>query len=266
MSQAQIHRLTRLLRRYTKLAQLRMRKRLSGGECFVDYGWMKLLFSDDGDLQEVFYHQNQRDWYRNDMAVLADLCAPGDTVVDVGANLGFVTAMLASLVGNAGTVIALEPSPSTYRKLVKTVAANDLSQVLPLNIGAGEKRATLELVDVSRESGNRTLVPNAPHAAARSERVDVIPLDELPELRDRRVALLKIDTEGFEAQVLRGAQALLTRDKPVIYVELGGGASYQPSTQAALDILGSHGYDTGHVAHSDWSQVGNGTNFVFRAA
>jgi FkbM family methyltransferase len=188
---------------------------------------------------------------------------PGSTVVDVGANMGFVTTMLASLVGPDGMVLSFEPSQLTYSKLLKTIAVNNLTQVVPYNVGIGATRETLELVSVSKSSGNNTLVPSASGKSTQQETVDIVALSDVQELYDRRVALLKIDTEGYELQVLKGAEEIINRDMPVIYTELGGGGAYADSTLQAIDLLEGLGYDTSSVRRVDWSKIGNGADFAF---
>ena len=246
-----------------KLGEPRIRKKLAGGDLFIDYGWIKLLFSDDRDRQELYYHLNQRDWHAKDMAFYSRHIGRGSTVVDVGANMGFVTTMLASLVGPSGKVLSFEPSRSTYSKLLKTIAVNNLSQVVPYNVRIGSKRETLELVSVSKGSGNNTLVPSAPAKDTHHETVDILTLSDVPELRDRRVTLLKIDTEGYECQVLKGAEEIISRDMPAIYTELGGGGAYADTTLQAIDLLGNLGYDTSSASRVDWDTVGNGVDFAF---
>jgi len=251
------------LRSAAKLGQLKARKKLAHGDLFIDYGWIKLLFSDDRDRQELYYHLRQRDWHAKDMAFYSRHIEPGSTVVDVGANMGFVTTMLASLAGTDGTVISFEPSRLTYSKLLKTIAVNNLTQVIPYNVGLGATQEPLELVSVSKSSGNNTLAPSAPVKGTHHETVDILTLSDIPELRDRRVALLKIDTEGYEFQVLKGAKEIISRDMPVIYTELGGGGAYADTTLQAIDLLEKLGYDTSPVSRVDWSTVGNGVDFAF---
>src|ERR1700690_3891326 len=117
------------LEREMKRARLELRRRRSDGGLFIDYGWIRLLYSGDGDEQEVAYHLNQHSWREKDMVVFRSLLAPGGTAIDVGANLGFVTTMLASIVGPTGRVVSFDPSPAVFAKLEKTIAANGLSQV-----------------------------------------------------------------------------------------------------------------------------------------
>lgn len=197
------------------------------------------------------------------MAVLSLHVKPGSTVVDVGANMGFVTTMLASLVGPSGTVVSFEPSQRTFGKLLKTISANDLKQVIPHNSGIGSQREMLELVAVSKSSGNNTLVPAGGASGVSRETVELVTLDEVELLQERRVSLLKIDTEGFEFEVLQGSRSVIERDAPVIHTELGGGGGYADTTLQAIEVLQKLGYDTSMVEEVDWESVGNGVDFTF---
>jgi FkbM family methyltransferase len=230
---------------------------MGGRDVFVDYGWIRLLYTGDGDMQEVFYHLNQARWHEHDMTVFRSLIAPGQTVIDVGANMGFVTAMFASLVGDQGRVLSFEPSPVVFAKLKQTIAANGLAQVTPFNVGCGASTSTASLSRVGPSSGNASMLGEGSDATE----VQIVRLDDVPEVVDSRVSLLKIDTEGYEPEVLAGATALVRRDRPIIYLEMGG--DYLDSTNATMELLGELGYGINHVRQIDWRCVGNGSDFFF---
>ena len=245
------------LSRETKRAHLELLHRRCSGDLFVDYGWIRLLYSSDGDGQEIAYHQNQAAWHEKDMHAFRSLLAPGQTAVDVGANMGFVTTMLASIVGHRGRVLAFEPSPTAFEKLKKTISANALSQVVPMHIGCGAARATAKLHEVSQSSGNASIIGQG----AASTEIHVERLDDVPEAWATPISLLKIDTEGYEPEVLEGARRLIEEHRPTIYLEMGG--DYLASTLRSIDLLADAGYATDHVRSIDWSDVGNGSDYFF---
>lgn len=230
-------------------------RRRADGDVFVDYGWGSLIYSGDGDAQELLYHLHQGDWYRQDMAVLRPLVAPGMTVVDVGANLGFFSLMVAPLLRPGGRIVALEPSRRTFRKLSATIARNGLGDgVTAINAGAAAEPGSATLHQVSASSGNATILADGAGEEIALTRLDDLGVDS--------VGLLKIDTEGYESEVLKGGTGLLAESRPTLFIELGG--HYLEGTLAAVALLTELGYETTDLRRIDWEGVGNGANYVVK--
>lgn len=232
---------------------LEMLRRRATGDLYVDYGWGSLIYSGDGDAQELLYHLHQREWYRQDMAVLRPLVAPGMTVVDVGANLGFFSLMIAPLLRPDGRIVALEPSRRTFAKLSGTIARNGLDDVVTaVNSGCAAAAGSATLHQVSASSGNATILADGGGEEIGLTRLDDLGLDS--------VGLLKIDTEGYESEVLKGGTRLLGESQPTLFIELGG--HYLEGTLEAIDLLTELDYETTALRRIDWKEVGNGANFV----
>jgi FkbM family methyltransferase len=247
------------LNRETTRLLLSARHKITG-DFDIDYGWIRLLYSGDGDWQEVYYHQRQAEWREKELAVFRSLVPPGSTVVDVGANLGFITAILSDLVGSLGTVVAFEPSSRTFAKLQRTIQMNGLLNVHAINAGCGDHPETLELRGLTGSSGNASIVGEGPVR----ECIQVVRLDDVPQLKGRPIELIKVDTEGFEPRVLDGARRLIADNKPILYLEMGG--EFVDSTYRSIELLKELKYDVRHVEHLDWSDYGNGSDFFFRPA
>jgi FkbM family methyltransferase len=152
--------------------------------------------------------------------VMRRVLRPGDTFIDVGANLGLMTLWAARLVGTSGHVHAFEPQPDTYAVLERHLALNGVRNVTPhpLALGAAPGRHTLyERSDVSR--GAASMV--RPEKAFGQTTVELDTLDHVLEASQiGAVRMLKIDVEGWELEVLRGARRLLAhREAPVLCVE-----------------------------------------------
>lgn len=223
-----------------------------------DYGWIQLPFSGDGDLQEIFYHLNCEAWYRKERALLADHVRLGDTVVDVGANIGFMTAIFHELIGPTGKIYAFEPSLRVFRKLKRVIAVNGLTNAEPINSGCGSEPSTATLYQISGSSGNASLVPAQPECHARdAEQVDLVRLDDVFQA-DRPVDFIKVDTEGYESVVLQGAIDLLERDQPTLYIELS--QEYEESSREATHLLQELGYE--FMTEPDLWHAHNGDNFL----
>lgn len=149
--------------------------------------------------------------------------APGDVFVDIGANLGWFTILAADRVGSAGQVHAFEPGSLTRGLLQRSVDDNgfgDRVQIHSVALGDAPRQGHLLSDPAARSHGGLHMAPagDAGSAGFAGQDVDVRPLDALA--IDRRVKLIKMDVEGSEPLVLRGAQNLIARDRPLILAEV----------------------------------------------
>jgi FkbM family methyltransferase len=142
----------------------------------------------------------------HDLSIFLDYCRPGDLVVDVGANIGEVAIVCSQRVGDTGRVVAFEPHPRIFNYLQGNLALNRCSNVTARPVALGSGAATARMSDDRRDDMNRLTTDGAIEIACST-------LDA--EVPDRPVALLKVDVEGTELQVLRGAAATLRRTQCV---------------------------------------------------
>jgi FkbM family methyltransferase len=160
-----------------------------------------------------------------DMAFVAHVLRPGELFVDVGANIGSYT-ILAAAVG--ARCLSLEPVPATFAHLQRNVNLNAMGgQVDARNLAAGAEDATLRF---TADLGAMNRVATDGEATALS--VPVRPLDAL--VGDARPRVIKIDVEGFETNVIRGARRLLARPEllAVLMEQNGNGVRYGFDEQA----------------------------------
>lgn len=145
-----------------------------------------------------------------DMAFVLHFLRPGDLFLDIGANVGSYTLLAASTGANC---LSFEPLPSTYHRLLRNVGMNGfVSQVDAVNAGVGAVSGELQFT-ADLDTDNHVVL--APYAG-RTQAVPVITLDE--KAGDREVSLIKIDVEGFETEVIRGARRLLERHPPAALI------------------------------------------------
>lgn len=148
------------------------------------------------------------------MAFVAHFLREGDVFVDVGANVGVYSILAAS---RGARVLALEPVPASYERLLDNVHINRFQEFVDArNIGAGAEGGTLRF-STNEDSTNHVLADDesCKHAVV----VEVAPLDEIVQ----EATMLKVDVEGYEAEVLKGAGELLSKESlRAVLVELNG--------------------------------------------
>jgi FkbM family methyltransferase len=150
--------------------------------------------------------------------LLQQLIRTGNTVVEVGANIGTHTVPMAKAVGVSGRVIAVEPQRVIHQYLCANVAFNSLPNVETYHAGCGERVGIMAVPLVNYHASQRnnfggiSLVPEG-----NGEPVSIRPLDDI--VGTRPVQLIKIDVEGMEAEVLRGAKKTIRKHRPFLYVE-----------------------------------------------
>jgi FkbM family methyltransferase len=144
----------------------------------------------------------------------------GDVFVDVGANIGLFTVGAASKVGKRGRVIAIEPSPRIFSYLEKNILTNMAINADALNVAASDQNRT-EVPFYAAPSDHFGMGALAPQFHQEPCLVETRTLDSiLTAYRIQHVAVLKVDVEGHEAGVFRGAKDLLQRTPaPVIIFE-----------------------------------------------
>ena len=149
-----------------------------------------------------------------------DLVDPGDWVIDLGANIGVVTGQLASRIGASGRVWAIEPVPRNIERLHELQDQNDLGmiRIFELAIGAADGDVTLGLPPPGSSGWASATASwiNAGQLTVSGRSLDSL-IRETGE--HQRLALIKIDVEGYEPHVLAGALDTLARLKPMLYVE-----------------------------------------------
>jgi FkbM family methyltransferase len=156
-----------------------------------------------------------RELYR----ILKRFVSPGDYCIDIGANVGPVTLMLAKLVGPRGHVVAVEPGPPYYERLRANLCANPGLQdrVTTVNIGLSDSTESLRWVPDPKHPYNAGLW--MPHHDV-GVTVPVETLDRMVEqIHLRRIDFIKIDVEGMEFQVINGGIGALTEFEPIVLFE-----------------------------------------------
>ena len=133
----------------------------------------------------------------------------GDIVVDLGANVGYYTLLLANLVGKDGRVYAFEPDPTNFALLKKNVKVNNYSNVILERKGVLDKTGKSELwlrSDVNKAGHRIVPIDKSIHHSKPIE-IDVVSLDDY--FKDQKIDFVKMDIEGSETMALKGMKNIL---------------------------------------------------------
>ena len=148
---------------------------------------------------------------------------PGDTVLDVGANVGVYTMLLARWIAPSGRVHAFEPAPDAFRLLTDHLALNGLSHAAVVTRAAvGDDIGRVQFRTVGAGGLGHTVAVPLHHATVGSDIIEVAAttIDAYCAEHDLRPDLIKVDVEGAEMNVLRGAARTLIEHRPIVVVEV----------------------------------------------
>jgi precorrin-6B methylase 2 len=145
--------------------------------------------------------------------LIIDRCKPGDVCIDVGASYGFITVIMGCCVRPKGSVLSFEPDSDAFRALEMNVQLNTLSGICtPIQAFVGS---------ASKSVSN----------------IRIVTIDEIVgQMNIPRVDFIKIDVDGAEADVLRGAMRTIARWQPIVVIEMNAEHEF------IVDTLESNGY------------------------
>jgi len=150
------------------------------------------------------------------------LVKPNQVVVDIGMHLGYFTVLFAQLVGSGGQVHSFEPTPSTRELALRNVGRFPQVTVHPYAVWSS--RQTMTFNDYGKQwmgFNSFTRARLDTEIKGTPFQVETTTLDDLRRSLDRPIALVKIDAESAEKEILIGAQELLRSDRPLLSVEVG---------------------------------------------
>ncbi|WP_232833456.1 FkbM family methyltransferase [Paraburkholderia kururiensis] len=156
------------------------------------------------------------EWSEPEPFLFAQMVREGNTVVEAGANIGSHTVMLSRTVGDTGLVFAFEPQRHTFQLLCANLALNERLNVRAMQCAVGDEEGTVEFPVIDPRQRNNFGASSLLLQGLPSEQVALRSIDSL---HLPRLDFLKADVEGFEANVIRGAQKTLGEHRPIVYLE-----------------------------------------------
>ena len=199
-----------------------------------------------------------------------DLISPGSRVIDVGANIGVYALPWAAINADV-TVHCFEPNPAVRSRLARNVALNRLTARIRLHTEAlSDHAGTATLYGNDDMSSLNKGVYTGARQAVPTE-VPLARLDDIFDIEGPPLSLMKIDVQGHELEVLRGAHAVISRHRPVLILEheddlyLSASEASERKTDLSK-LLSQLGYETLYISRwgsdllavTDWSRHLNG--------
>jgi FkbM family methyltransferase len=141
-------------------------------------------------------------------------------VVDVGANIGYYTLQMAQ---RAKKVYAIEPNKICFEILKKNVKENNLKNVVLINKAAGDKKEKKYLMRDEENLGNSKIQSNPTKSPF--DKGDFVLTETLDNIliNEQYISLIKIDTQGYEPEVIKGAKNIIKRNRPILFLEYTAG-------------------------------------------
>jgi FkbM family methyltransferase len=198
--------------------------------------------AEDTGIDRIIYERGM--YEMGTMHFIQENLSAGDTFLDAGANIGVMSLVAATKVGSTGRVLAFEPHPKTRAILEKNKGLNGFDQIdiQALGLGSGKSKGTL--FNENKNRGGASLMGYAENDVHGAE-IQIVSLDEITDqLKLDKLDLVKIDIEGWEFEMLRGAEATLVRFRPTIIVEIDLQRKLEGGTvREMVDYLVDLGYD-----------------------
>ena len=168
---------------------------------------------------------------RGEAEIFEAVVQPGWRVADVGANIGAHTLVFSRLVSQEGAVFAFEPQRLIFQMLCANLALNNVQNVFAYQVAIGSASATVGLHSLDMTRPNNFGAAEIHALEGGGEKTQIVPLEE-------PCNFIKIDVEGMELEVLRGAEAMIKECRPVMYVE----NDRDDKSAALIDKIRSLGY------------------------
>jgi len=162
--------------------------------------------------------------YENELLHLDRFISPGMVVVDGGANCGIYTVAAAKLVGPSGLVLSFEPGAEAFAVLRQNVDLNKLTNVCTYRAALSDKEGKAALYHHREGPNSFSLGATGADGEAFEEVITRTLFQVVREQTVRRVGLIKLDVEGCEELVLRGAISIIARDRPTVLFEMNRSA------------------------------------------
>jgi FkbM family methyltransferase len=204
------------------------------------------------------------DHERTETELIRSYLSEGSVFIDIGANIGWYTIQTARWVGRAGNVFSFEPRPSTFEHLTKSIKINGLDNITAYKIALSDEKGTAMLMTPEgHKNPGSSYLGNGDGIPVSLAKLD----DIIPPLK--RLDLIKMDVEGWEPNVIKGAKQTIRKFKPTILSEISPWMLRERSgisDREYISLIKSLGYDCQNIENREFiDSCGNVdvTNVIF---
>lgn len=171
-----------------------------------------------------------------------------DYILDIGANVGYLSMIFATLTGNKGIVVSFEPEPNNFQTLTENKKLNGFSQIITEQLGVSDSNGTFKLfLSNDANNGKHSLIFDDNRVTSKYMEINTIIIDEyLKNNNINRIDIVKIDVEGFEKKVLNGMRNTLQEHKPVLFIELID-LIQQSTNESSISIINMLNDEFGYI-------------------
>ncbi len=201
-----------------------------------------------------------KDFEKAEIQFITHFLQPGDTVLEIGANIGLHALYESRAVGTEGRVIAFEPAPDTFKSLQSNILLNECTNITAVNAGISSRKETLvmntsQYYDAWNTLADSRLLENNASLFNGKVNIEVESLDQYltdNDIAKSEISFVKIDVEGWEQFVFEGGRNFFENYAPVLMIEFDDN-----NTRAAgyhccdlYDQVEKLGYDLYEIAHN----------------
>ena len=185
---------------------------------------------------------------------IAKLLKPGDTFLDIGANIGYYSLLAASIVQSSGKVIAFEPNQKNQQLMYSSIVENNFSNITLYPFAVSNSQKILRLMT----SGSNGWLVNLSKDSAEYQLVQSVVIDEILET-EKQIDFIKIDIEGHEPIALQGMVRTIHEHRPIIFTE------FHPYAvgEEFLKQLTSYGYRLSIIEMEEVGKITDSPNTSF---
>lgn len=172
----------------------------------------------------------------------------GDVFIDIGANIGAISLIAASKVGDHGKVYAFEPNKVVLPRLVENVHLNNMDGIIKV-LAMAVSNTNSEVTFINEEASEVSHISYSKRSEMTTELVKTVALNKfIKNNKINKVKMIKIDVEGAELNVLKGCMGVFNNIESMLVEINTNSEKYGNSTQDTLDFISEQGYKTYHFA------------------